>query len=131
MARQGQSVGKPPVVYPTVEVGGESYLLKFEIGAQFMLDEMGVNMSQLGAILGNPKAPGKMAIIIKLFAACVAGNFVDVGDSPPSAEQWAHRITTEDFKAICETLPKAIAKAPRPTEMPLRESDAPSTEMKQ
>lgn len=131
MARQGIPVGRPPVVYPTVQVGEETYTLKFDIGAQFMLDEMGVNMGQLGAILSNPRAPGKMAIIVKLFAACVAGNFIDVGDAPPTAEQWAHRITTDDFKAICETLPKAISKAPRPTEVPLRESDAPSSELKQ
>ena len=124
MARQGIPVGRPPLVYPTVTVGGETYTLKFEIGAEFMLDQMGVQLQQLPAIFGNPKGPGKVALIMKLFTACVANNFVDRGEPAPSAEQWAHQITAEDFKAIAEAIPKAMLKAKPPAEISLQEPEA-------
>lgn len=130
MARQGIPVGAP-VEYPTVVIEGVTYTLKMSLGAQVMLDKSGVSLGQLPTLLKNPYSIGSLNLMMELLRALIAHQFLEEDKPIPSVEWLSHHITSEEWKACCEAMPKAVLKVGRPAEIQLRESDANTSEMKQ
>lgn len=106
----------PPIDYPTIKVGDTTYTLKYSLLAQYVLDKAGVDVRRAPQILQSDQT-GRVALMLDLFAACVAGNFVDLNQSIPTATQWAQRIPSEQFGECCQKVIAAIAKV-RPAAVP-------------
>ena len=123
----------PPIEYPIVTILGVAYSVKFSLLAQFSLDSWGVDVSQIGPTLapqipdgideatGLPKfkpdptpRPGKVAMAMKLFAACTAHNFVEDKQPIRTAEEWAAIIPGEQWGECCQAMGLAMRKAAPP-----------------
>ncbi len=111
--------GQPPISDPTVTFGGRTYTVVYNVLAEFKCSEWGQDPRTLiAAIFPRPLVPGEPAptadpraayYIFQLFAACVAGNFV--GESAPTAEQWALRFGAKMPPGLSEEIGRAVAMA--------------------
>lgn len=88
-----------PLDPPKVIVGGRELTLKYSLLADYVLDRRGIDTTQILAVLRANK-PGRSSLVIELFAACVAHNFVEAGDPVPTAEQWCLRLNTDQLKEL-------------------------------
>lgn len=106
----------PPVEYPAVIIGGRTLTLKSGLLADFVLDRRQIDTSQILPILRANK-PGSRSLIIELFAALVAHNFVELGEPIPTAEQWCLRLGPEVLRELGAKLIRALfPNLPAPTD---------------
>lgn len=83
----------PPVAYPTVTIGGETFTLKYGFLAEYKISEWGLEIGTVLKCLSPTNTdPRRVSYIFQLFAACVAHNFIDRKEPAPSPEEWAGRI---------------------------------------
>lgn len=93
MAINGQGA---PVVYPSVTIGAETLTVKYSLLAQFKMSQAGLDIREMLLALGpQSNDPRRYAFICEMFAACVAENYVDRGEKPPTAEQWNLKISRQ------------------------------------
>lgn len=97
----------PPLEPPAVIIGGRTLTLKYSLLADYVLDRRGVDTSQIIPVLRSGK-PGRNSLIIELFAACVAHNYVEAQEPVPTAEQWCLRLSIDDLKDLGGKLVKAM-----------------------
>lgn len=108
----------PPVEYPAVVIGGRTLTLKSGLLADFVLDRRQIDTTQILPILRANKA-GSRSLIIELFAALVAHNFVELGEPIPTAEQWCLRLGTDVLRDLGTKLIRALfPNIPAPTDAP-------------
>lgn len=102
-----QTTGTPPVEHPVVTLGGRSLSMKYSLLADYILDKRGIDTKQLIPLLTADK-PGRAALVIDLFAACVAHNFVEAGDPVPTSEQWCTRLSSDQLRELSTKLVKVL-----------------------
>lgn len=103
---------QPPIVYPTITIGGETLLVKFSILSQFKMSQAGLDPGEmLTALSPGSKDPKRHSYVFEMFAACVAENYVDRGEAPPTAEQWTLRLTKLAEAGTLEDLLVQIGKS--------------------
>ncbi len=130
-----QTTNTPPIVYPTVTIGGETLTVKFSLLAEFKLSQAGLQVREvLRALSPDSTDPRKISFIFELFTACVAQNFVERGERPPTVDEWMLRFDRiepdpEKLNAIMAEVGKAIISAivkrwPSPAPVALRETAA-------
>lgn len=104
-----------PIDYPKVVIGGLALELKKSFLAEFMLDQAGVDLKRAATALQDG-TPGRVAFITQMLAACCAHQYVARHETPPTAEQWAARISeekdpTETFRNVAKAVFECVAKA--------------------
>lgn len=116
--------GVNTIQFPCVTIGGKQYTLKFDFVAQYTADSMGLDpAAAVAAFAQQGSNLGKLSSLIKLFAAMVAHQYIAADEKPPSADQWAMRISKEPpevqgkigsavVEAILKALPGATTTAP-------------------
>ena len=97
----------PPVDHPAVIIGGRALTLKYSLLADYVLDKRGIDTSAIVPTLRSAK-PGRNALVIELFAACVAHNFVDNQEPIPTPEQWCMRLGSDQLRDIGAKLVRAL-----------------------
>jgi hypothetical protein len=108
--------GSPlPIEYPKVTIGGLTLELKKSFLAEFMLDQAGVDVKRAAASFADG-TPGRVAFITQMLAACCAHQYVARHETPPTAEQWAARISeepdpNETFRRVAKAVFECISKA--------------------
>ena len=119
-------LGDPNV---TIDDGktSESLTLKFSLLCQYTADRRGVDLEHLIEQMRTP-GPGKLAMVLDLFAAMVSHNYVESSKSVPTAEQWALRIPEDAMpdisKAVIACLGKRLGLPQTPVEAP-KQAQAP------
>jgi hypothetical protein len=107
--------------FPVIEIDGRRLVLKFDFLAKFRLSELGVgaiDMRSFRAVDRPEDAdPRVLAIVLKLFSAFVASNFIDRENpgSPanvPTPEYWATVIgdDTALWGKMCKATGEALGK---------------------
>jgi hypothetical protein len=126
-----------PLGDPVVTIGDKSYSLKFSLLCQYIADRRGVDLEHLIPMIPNPEpgegkpamvvkpGPGKLALILDLFAAMVAHNFVESQRPVPTAEEWALQLPEDSIPAISKAVIGALGKRLGLAQRPLA---APETE---
>lgn len=108
----------PPIVYPTVTVWGRTLILKPTGLYTFLLDQWGIDMSQMAAQFQHP-GPGRFALAVKMFAGLVAHNYIERGETIPTPEQWSLKLTEIPQKEwIDAVFAAAFTKKAPPVEAP-------------
>ena len=111
----------PPIAYPTLEIGGRTYSLKFALGARYRLELAGVNASNISAgILQEIAAGRNISLVLKLAAAALGtqdgGTWIPAGLTAEAlADSLPEARLGEVGAAVLEALVKAYpppAKAP-------------------
>jgi hypothetical protein len=97
----------PPLDHPAVVIGGRTLTLKYSLLADYVLDRRGIDTKGIIPTLRSDK-PGRNSLIIELFAACVAHNFVEAGEPVPTPEQWCLRLTIEQLRELGGNLVRAL-----------------------
>ncbi len=97
----------PPLELPAVVIGGHTFTLKYSLLADFVLDRRGIDTTQIVTVLRSNK-PGRNSLVIELFAACVAHNFVELGEKVPTPEEWCLRLGENTLKDIGAKLVLAL-----------------------
>lgn len=97
----------PPLDHPAVVIGGRTFTLKYSLLADFVLDRRGIDTTQIIPTLKSNKA-GRNSLVIELFAACVAHNFVELGEKVPTPEEWCLRLGADQLRDIGAKLVKAL-----------------------
>ena len=110
----------PPIVYPTVTVGGVTYSLKFGLGSMYRLERAGVNPGNLKAEIQNALAKGRnLDMIFTLLAAALGqvrdGRWVRV---EYSAAELADMMESAEFTGLAETIIAALGKVSPPAGAP-------------
>lgn len=83
-----------PIKYPSISLGGATYTLKYSTLAEYVADDLKVNLSDF--IYGlREKNTGLFSNFLKLFSAMVAHNFVALKQPIPTPEQWAALVDAE------------------------------------
>lgn len=128
----------PPIQYPRVTVAGITLTVKFNFQAEYLLSKWGISMLEFQDIMRqsradakeNPKGqihPRMISMITDVFAACVAHNYIALGQDPPDPMWWAEKMDFASFKdimnAVFESMGKATPAAPQP-ETPLATTPA-------
>ncbi len=119
----------PPVAMPFVEIRGNVYFLRFSLFAQYYLDKLGLQTSDListlvprlpdGTVDPNPPMkPGRVAAMMTLFSACTAQNFVDDHKPIRTADEWASIIPDDQWKECCKAVAEALIKVPQAAKSP-------------
>jgi hypothetical protein len=104
-----------PIAYPKIVIGGLTLELKKSFLAEFMLDKAGVDVKQAAEAFQS-SGPGRVAFVTQMLAACCAHQYVARHETPPTAEQWAARISeepdpSETFRQVAKAVFEAISKA--------------------
>lgn len=97
----------PPIDHPTVVIGGRSLTLKYSLLADYVLDRRGIDTTQIVATLKSDK-PGRKSLVLELFSACVAHNYVEAGEPVPTTEQWCTRLKPEQLQELGKKLVAAL-----------------------
>ena len=90
-----------PVKYPSVKLGGVEYTLKFSVLAEFIADDLRLNLREFFNGLRGDNV-GTLAGFLKLFSAMVAHNFVALGQPVPKPEHWAAVLDREEPSKTAE-----------------------------
>ena len=104
-----------PTQNVTAKIKGQEYEVRFSLLAQLVLDQEGVDTRKLAETMRS-QGTGKVALMMKLFAAGTAHYFVKLGQKPLTAEEWALRADGDEdaFKQMCTAVTAAMGKAPSP-----------------
>lgn len=106
-----------PIQPTLIKIGGIEYPLKWSLLAEYVLDGKGLDMNQClqkFVDLGKGQTSGVLVIALDLLAAMSAQYFVERGEKPLTAEQWALRLPDDQqerrkvFGAVGEALIKAL-----------------------
>lgn len=108
----------PPAVHPTVTVEGRVLNLRLTGLYTFLLDKWGVETATINKTL-QAESTGRFALLVQIFAALVAPDFVDRHEPIPSPEYWAMRMEnveqqTEWFRQVNAVFEKNVKPAPVP-----------------
>lgn len=101
------ATGAPPLDHPAVIIGGRTLVLKYSLLADYVLDKRGIDTSQIIPTLRGNK-PGRNSLVIELFAACVAHNYVEAGEPVPTPEQWCLTLSAEQLRELGSKLVRAL-----------------------
>jgi hypothetical protein len=105
---------RPPIEYPTVTIGGRTYVVKFSQFAEYLVSKWGYRLSDLVQIIvpGSGDNPRNLSFIVQLFAACVAHNFSKFTppQEPLTPEQWMEAFP-EDDPDLWANIGKAVGLA--------------------
>ena len=105
-----------PVDYPSITLGGRTFVVRYSLAAQIILVRSGIDPQQLRFLL-NKDEPRRVENLIKLFAACVAENFID--QTKPhecdlraawTADFWMTQVQVSDISAIDKVLGESMGK---------------------
>lgn len=105
------------VVYPSVTIDRRVLRVCCSYYAEYQLSRMGLTLQDCLDILNSKRLTGKIdprwfANVIDMWTACVSENYAD--ETPPTAEQWARKISRIDdikvVKEICVALGEALGK---------------------
>ena len=106
-----------PVDYPSITLGGRTFVVRYSLAAQIILVRSGIDPQQLRFLL-NKDEPRRVENLIKLFAACVAENFIDQTKphecdlhSAWTADFWMTQVQLSDISAIDKVLGESMGKA--------------------
>jgi len=82
----------PPVADPVVTVLGRTYVVAYDMTAQFKLSQWGIDPRRFGCLV-DPKGtdPQRIFYALNCWAACVASNYI--GELAPNGEQWAQMLS--------------------------------------
>jgi hypothetical protein len=106
----------PPLEPPTITIGGRTLTLKFSLLSDYVLDKRGIDTAQIVPTLKSGK-PGRSSLIIELFAACVAHNYIEAGEPVPTPEQWCLKVPPEMIRELGKKLIEALfPNLPAPVE---------------
>ena len=83
-----------PAKDPRVEIGGQSYTLKYGPTAEFIAGNLGVDIPLFLRSMAD-RTPKAFSNFLNLFSAMVAHHFIRLKQTPPAPEQWA--IVLEDL----------------------------------
>jgi hypothetical protein len=114
--------------YPTITIGDKTLVVRFSLAAQVLLGRRGIDIRQLSALLDKENPQGAENLV-KIFAACVAENFIDQSNpatcslgAAPSADYWAMQLggrlqdaansIVEAMGKAAEALQKGLAVVP-------------------
>ncbi len=108
--------GVQTIDFPHVQIGGKRYTLKFDFTAQYSADSMGLDPAAAVKAFADAenRQPGKLVMLVKLFAAMVAHQYIEANEPVPSPDSWALRLSKEPMevhKALGEAVVQAILKA--------------------
>ena len=125
-----------PITYPTIEVPGKGvYVVKFTLGAQYALEEMGIGPMELAAEFGKWHAAAVASVngtaqrvaispmfLVKVLAACIQNQ---VTITPRElADCFQPKDVTQVAKVVMDAFAKtewsAVESAPTPA-TPIRE----------
>src|SRR5580692_3995342 len=84
----------PPIIYPRVKIGGADVELRRSFYTQFILSRAGIGEQQLQEVM-EPRHPRRTYIMLEMLAAYAGWKFSEQGVPPPTADQWALRISQE------------------------------------
>lgn len=122
-----------PITHPTVTIGAETLTVKYSLLAQFKMSQAGLDVREmLMALAPTSVDPRRHSFVYEMFAACVAENYVDRGEKPPTAEQWTLKISrmvpddklSETLRAIGGSVIEAILKLQPMSHKPVQETPA-------
>jgi len=101
--------GTPPRALPAMVINGRTLTLKSSLLAEFILDKRGVD-TKSDAIIATLRSerPGRTSLILELFAAFVAHNYVERGETAPTPEQWCLLLGPDLLKEAAEKLVAAL-----------------------
>lgn len=106
-----------PIDYPSITLGGRAYVVRYSLAAQIILVRSGIDPMTLGTLLAKDE-PRHVEYLIRLFAACVAENFID--HTRPyecdlrgawTADYWMSVIQLSDIPAIDKVCGVSMGKA--------------------
>ena len=111
--------------YPTITIGDRVLVVRLSLATQILLRRQGLDPRQLKDMLTNTTdADGKpvenpliLDNLLKVFAACVAENFIDGSpnrfslDAAPTADYWATQIAPYQIPDIGRVIAEAVGKA--------------------
>ncbi len=106
-----------PIDYPTVEVGGRTLVVRYSMAAQVLLVRGGIDPLQLNKLLDKAE-PRRVEYLVRLFAACVAENYLDPArpetcsfTHAPTADYWLSQLDLVDVVAIDAAIGESMGKA--------------------
>lgn len=114
-----ETTGLPPA-FPIIEIAGRKLVVKFDNLARYRMSVLGIGWAEMRMFKRVESTvdmdPGIMALVLKLFACAVAGNFIDSDDPAaqpriPSPEYWAAVIQDDRWKDIGSAVMQALVKA--------------------
>lgn len=107
-----------PVQYPTIEIQGTQYQIRFGLGALFRLEQLGISADSLAQFSkpsdeGGGLPAGKTiqtlcAVLSATLGTQPNGSWIPIGKSP---EQVADMLTPADFAALLPVMQGGLAKA--------------------
>lgn len=118
--------------WPRVKVGIKTLQVKWGFFPRFLLSNWGLSLESILAAMRSIRTvtpevkddagaivtpavlavddPGYTARMTELFAACVGHNYTQIGQTPPSAMEWAAEIDEADWVAILQAMVAAMGK---------------------
>jgi hypothetical protein len=84
------SADMPPIDWPSIEVAGETYEVKWSLVVAYRASKAGVDIRNL------KPCPETFATFIDIFAIIVRPVFEAKSLTPPTGEQWAEKIASFD-----------------------------------
>ena len=121
-----ETTALPPAL-PIIEIAGRKLVVKFDNLARYRMSVLGIGWAEMRMFKRVESTadmdPGIMALVLKLFACAVAGNFIDAEDPAaapriPSPEYWAAVVPDERWKDIGAAVMQALVKAFPPSAAP-------------
>ena len=102
-----------PVKYPTVIVGGEAFLLRFEMNALFRLNSWGFNVDDIRKTIEEFTANGQSVVLVTTLVASALGRIVDGQWKGANLDPQglADRLKDGEFANLAEAISNSMGKA--------------------
>lgn len=105
-----------PIDYPTVTIGERTLVVRYSFAAQILLVRGGLDPLQLGKLLANTE-PRHKEYWIRVFAACVAENYLDLSRpeectfrNAPTADYWMSQLDLMDVAEVIHAVGVSMGK---------------------
>lgn len=103
--------------YPTITIGERTLTVRYSLAAQVLLLRGGIDPADLNKLL-DKEEPRRVEYLIRLFAACVAENFLDPArpnefalSNAPTADYWISQVDFIDVQAIDKAIGESMGKS--------------------
>ncbi len=104
------------IEYPTIALLGETLTVRYSFAAEVVLSRNGIEPKTLPQLL-DANEPRRKEYMVRLFAACVAENYIDQTkpwecdlSKSPSADYWISRLSREDIAEVGRVVTAAMGK---------------------
>jgi len=89
------SANGSPLQYPSIQIGGATYGMRFSFGAELLADQMGLDVKNYYSNL-REKSVGRFQATLQMFTCMVSHNFTAVGMPVPTVDTWTQILDGMD-----------------------------------